>query len=170
MGLAGETRDARRETREGTDATKEAEDERPIGSSMTNVTLDVTRMVEGWKGAKTRGDEDVEGDDVFVARVVEVANVDVRFESGARDGTAEDEVGAGEEFVDGEGAGGVVVEEVEDAAEGGTVVFEETLGARDVGEEVAPRVVVQLDVPAAGGARVRDLNGIARRIARGRRT
>ena len=62
---------ARRETRgarrEGTDATKEAEDERPIGSSMTNVTLDVTRMVEGWKGAKTRGDEDVEGDDVFVA-------------------------------------------------------------------------------------------------------
>jgi len=72
VGGAGETRDA---GREGTDATKEAEDERPIGSSMTNVTLDVTRMVEGWKGAKTRGDEDVEGDDVFVARVVEVANV-----------------------------------------------------------------------------------------------
>ena len=35
VGGAGETRDA---GREGTDATKEAEDERPIGSSMTNVT------------------------------------------------------------------------------------------------------------------------------------
>jgi len=42
VGGAGETRDA---GREGTDATKEAEDERPIGSSMTNVTLDVTRKI-----------------------------------------------------------------------------------------------------------------------------
>ena len=124
---------------------------------MTNVTLDVTRMVEGWKGAPTRGDEDVEGDDVFVARVVEVANVDVRFEKRREDGTAEDEVGAGEEFVDGEGAGGVVVEEVEDAAEGGTVVFEEPRRPRATSERRSRHARRQ-----SGAASARDGGVVAR--------